>query len=149
MTPRHTRHKPLALGLAAAVAAAVALAVAPAGLAAHAAPPAHPAGVGAHHKKGGHDTGVMRAHVQRLRQFQGTVASVAGDAVTLQLQAHQDVTATVTISETLTPGAHPAPAPPARGPNTAVATGPAGAAYVAVRVVIGRRAFGDTPKKTR
>ena len=147
MTTRHTRYRGFALGLA----ATLALAAAPAGLTAHAATPAHPAGVGAHHKKGGHDAGdtPLHAHGQRMRQFEGTVASVAGDAVTLQLQGHQDVTATVTISETPTPGALAALAPGERGHIAAVATGPAGDAYVAVRVVIGRRAFGDTDKKTR
>ena len=147
MTTRHTHHRGFALGLA----AALALAAAPAGLTAHAAPPAHPASGGTHHKKGGHDAGTtpLHAHGQRMRQFQGTVAAIAGDAVTLQLQGHQDVTATVTISETLTPGALAALAPGERVHIAAVATGPAGDAYVAVRVVIGRRAFGDTDKKTR
>ncbi len=147
MTTRQTRHRPLALGLA----AALALAAAPAGLAAYAAPPAPLASVGAHHKKGGHDAGTtpLHAHGQRMRQFEGVVTSIAGDAVTLQLQGHQDITATVTISATLTPGALAALAPGERVHIAAVATGPAGAAYVAVRVVIGRRAFGDTPKKTR
>lgn len=147
MTTRQTRHRPLALGLA----AALALAAAPAGLAAYAAPPAPLASVGAHHKKGGHDAGTtpLHAHGQRMRQFEGVVTSIAGDAVTLQLQGHQDITATVTISATLTPGALAALAPGERVHIAAVAIGPAGAAYVAVRVVIGRRAFGDTPKKTR
>jgi len=89
------------------------------------------------------------AHAQRLRQFQGVVASVAGDAVTLHLQGHQDVTATVTISATLTPGALAALAPGERVHITAVATGPAHDTYVAVRVVIGRRAFGRAATKTR
>ncbi len=152
MTTRQTRHRPLALGLA----AALALAAAPAGLAAYAAPPAPLASVGAHHKKGGHDAGATHALPQRIRQFQGTVASVAGDAVVLQLQGHQavtqSVTATVTISETLTPGALAALAPGQRVHISAVATGPAGDAYVAVRVVIGHRAFGrgdSNKKKTR
>jgi len=73
------------------------------------------------------------AHAQRLRQFQG----------------HQDVTATVTISATLTPGALAALAPGERVHIAAVTTSPAHDTYVAVRVVIGRRAFGDTHKKTR
>ncbi len=147
MTPRHTRYRGFALGLA----ATLALAAAPAGLTAHAATPAHPASVGAHHKKGGHDAGTtpLHAHGQRMRQFEGVVTSIAGDAVTLQLQGHQDITATVTISATLTPGALAALAPGERVHIAAVTTGPAGAAYVAVRVVIGRRAFGDTHKKTR
>jgi hypothetical protein len=146
MTTRHTHRRALALGLATALALA-----APAGLSAHAAPPAHPASVGMHHKKGGHDAGTtpLHAHGKRMRQFQGTVASVAGDAVVLQLQGHQDITATVTISETLTPGALAALTPGERVHIAAVATSPAGDAYVAVRVVIGRRAFGDTDKKTR
>ena len=146
MTPRHTRYRGFALGLA----ATLALAAAPAGLTAYAATPAHPASVGAHHKKGGHDAGTtpLHAHGQRMRQFQGVVTSIAGDAVTLQLQGHQDVTATVTISETLTPGALAALTPGERVHIAAVATSPAGDAYVAVRVVIGRRAFGDTDKNT-